>query len=165
MEIDEISKFIAPLTVGFIDAYLGSLLALRKFKREKIWDERRSIYKEVIESFEEIIFWCEYVRASHCGEPVIEGDVDFDSSLRKIARHSVSGGLFSSSKFQEVLKQAHAELYQVRFQINEESLPDLDTDRGRKEWLFILSKEIRSVSKKYLDQLINLAKDELPNLT
>ncbi|GAB1145654.1 MAG: hypothetical protein Sw2PiBPW_40910 [Shewanella algae] len=35
MEIDEISKFIAPLTVGFIAAYLGSLLALRKFKREK----------------------------------------------------------------------------------------------------------------------------------
>ncbi|WP_133087309.1 hypothetical protein [Shewanella algae] len=63
------------------------------------------------------------------------------------------------------MKQAHAELYQVRFQINEESMPDLDTDRGRKEWLFILPKEIRSVSKKYLDQLINLAKDELPNLT
>ena len=162
MEIDEISKFIAPLTVGFIAAYLGSLLALKKFKREKIWDERRSIYKEVIESFEKIIFWCEYVRASHCCEPVIESDVDFDSSLRKIARHSVSGGLFSSSKFQEVLEQAHAELYRVRFQINEESMPDLDTDRGRDEWLFILSKEIRDVSKKYLDQLINLAKDELP---
>jgi hypothetical protein len=162
VEIDEISKFIAPLTVGFIAAYFGSLLALRKFKREKIWDERRSIYKEVIESFEEIIFWCEYVRASHCCEPVIESDVDFDSSLRKIARHSVSGELFSSPKFQKVLKQAHSELYRVRFQINEESMPDLYTDSGRDEWLFILSKEIGGVSKKHLDRLINLAKDELP---
>lgn len=163
MEIDEISKFLAPLTVGFIAAYFGSLLALRKFKSEKVWDERRLIYKEVIESLEEILFWCEYVRASHCCEPVIDSDVDFDSSLRKIARHSVSGGLFSSSKFQESLKLAHAELHRVRFQINEESMPDLNTDHEREEWLFILSKEIRDVAKRHLDQLINLAKNELPN--
>ena len=133
VEIDEIFKFLAPLTVGFVAAYVGSLLALRKFKREKIWDERRAIYKEVIESLEEIVFWCEYVRATHCCEPVIESDVDFDSSLRNIARHSVSGGLFSSCRFQEVLEQANAELYRVRFQIKEESMPDLDSDYGRDE--------------------------------
>ncbi|WXG51719.1 MAG: hypothetical protein RNU03_12885 [Candidatus Sedimenticola sp. (ex Thyasira tokunagai)] len=79
MEIDAISKFLAPITVGFIAAYLGSVLALSKFKKEKLWDERRVIYKEVIESFEEIVFWCEYVRASHCCEPVIDSDISFES--------------------------------------------------------------------------------------
>lgn len=157
-----ISKFLLPLAVGLIAAYFGSLLAIKKFKREKIWDERRSIYKEVIESFEEIIFYCEYVRAINFCEPIIDNNVDIDSSLRKIAKYSVSGGMFCSEKFQGVLKQAYDELYRVRVQINEESLPDLNTESGRREWSVILFREISSVAKVYLEQLINVAKSELP---
>ncbi len=162
MEIDEISKFLSPITVGFIAAYLGSKLALEKFKKEKLWDERRSIYKEVIESFEELIHWSEYVRASHCCEPTIEEKIKFDESLRIISKHSVTGGLLLSQEFQETLEKANTQLHRVRFQINEESLPDLNTDRGRDEWLFILSSEIRKVVDEYMPKLISIAKNEIP---
>ena len=52
MAIDQISQYLSPITVGFVAAYLGSRLALNKFKQEKLWDERRAIYKEIIEAFE-----------------------------------------------------------------------------------------------------------------
>ncbi len=100
MEIDEISKFLSPITVGFIAAFLGSKFALDKFKKEKLWDERRAIYKEIIESFEELVYWSEYERASHFCEPTIEGDIKFHESLRTISKYSATGSLLLSDEFQ-----------------------------------------------------------------
>ena len=90
MEFDEILKYLSPITVGFVAAYLGSRLALNKFKQEKLWDERRAIYKEIIEAFEELGCWSEYKRASHCCEPTIEVSVKFDEPLRIISKHSAT---------------------------------------------------------------------------
>lgn len=162
MEIDAISKYLSPIAVGFIAAYLGSILALNKFKKEKLWEERRSIYKEIIEAFEELLYWSEYVRASHCCEPTIEGDIKFDESLRVIAKHSSTGGLFLSEDFQKKLEEAHVKLHRTRFQINEESLPDMNSERGQSEWMFVLSKEIRDVVSNFLPKLITIAKNEIP---
>ena len=162
MEIDEISKFLSPITVGFLAAYLGSLLALKKFKKEKLWDERRLIYKEVIEAFEELQAWSEYMRASHCCEPTIDVNTNFDESLRIISKCSAIGGLFLSIEFQKVLEEANLKLSQTRFQVKEESMPDMDSERGRADWTFILAKEISEVVGQYLPRLISLAKLEIP---
>jgi len=162
VEIDEIFKYLSPITVGFLAAYLGSLLALKKFKKEKLWDERRAIYKEVIEAFEELGSWSEYMRASHCCEPTINVDVNFDEPLRLISKRSAIGGLFLSEEFQKVLEEAHIKLSQIRFQINEESMPDMGSERERAEWLFILSKEINEAVNEYLPKLISIAKNEIP---
>ena len=162
MEIDEISKYLSPITVGFLAAYLGSLVALKKFKKEKLWDERRAIYKEVIEAFEELGCWSEYMRASHCCEPTINVNVNFDEPLRVISKRSAIGGLFLSEAFQKVLEEANIKLSQIRFQINEESMPDMDSERERADWLFILSKEIKEAVNEYLPKLISIAKEEIP---
>lgn len=162
MQIDEIYKYLSPITVGFVAAYLGSRLALNKFKQEKLWDERRAIYKEIIEAFEELGCWSEYIRASHCCEPTIEVNVKFDEPLRIISKHGATGGLFLSENFQIILKEANIKLSQTRFQINEESMPDMYSEQGRAEWLFVLSNQIREVVDHYLPKLISIAKKEIP---
>lgn len=162
MEIDEISKFLSPIIVGFIGAYFGSLLALNKFKKEKLWDERKSIYKEIIEAFEELSAWSEYMRSSHCCEPTISVKTTFDEPLRIISKRSAIGGLFLSKAFQEVLEEANLKLNQIRFQVNEESLPDIHSEQGRTEWLFILSKEVKVAIDDYLPRLMSIAKEEIP---
>lgn len=162
MAIDEISTYLSPITVGFVAAYFGSLLALNKFKQEKLWDERRAIYKEIIEAFEELGHWSEYIRASHCCEPTIEVSVKFDEPLRTISKHSATGGLFLSADFQIILEEANVKLSQTRFQINEESMPDMHSEQGRAEWSLVLSKEIKGVVDNYLPKLISVAKKEIP---
>lgn len=162
MQIDEISKYLSPITVGFVAAYLGSRLALNKFKQEKLWDERRAIYKEIIEAFEELGCWSEYIRASHCCEPTIEVNVKFDEPLRIISKHSATGSLFLSEDFQIILKKANIKLSQTRFQINEESMGDMHSEQDRAEWLFVLSKEVKVVVDNYLAKLISIAKKEIP---
>lgn len=162
MDIDEMSKYLAQISAIFLAAYLGSFLALKKFKKEKLWDERKAIYKEVIEAFEELKMWSEYMQASHCCEPTINVNFEFYEALRVISKRSAIGGLFLSEKFQKVLEEADVKLSQTRFQINEESMPDMDSERGRAEWLFILAREINEVVNEYLPKLISIAKEEMP---
>lgn len=162
MELGEISKYLSQITVGFVAAYLGSKLAINKFKQEKLWDERRFIYKEIIEAFEELGYWSEYIRASHCCEPTIEVSIQFDEPLRIISKHSATGDLFLSEGFQIILKEANIKLSQTRFQINEGRMQDENSEQVRAEWLFELSKEIREVVDSYLPKLISIAKKEIP---
>lgn len=115
------------MLVGFLAAYYGSVLALRKFKQEKTWNERREAYKEVIESLEELIHWSEQIRASHCCEPTIGGNANFDDALRRISKFSATGSLVFSEEFQTVLEKTNTQISKVRFEVNEESKPDMHT--------------------------------------
>ena len=103
MIYEDVFKWITPFVIGGTSAFLASWLALRKFKSEKTWDERRAAYKEVIESFEELAHWSEQVRASHFCEPTIGGEGKFDEPLRIISKYSATGSLLFSTKFQEIL--------------------------------------------------------------
>ena len=162
MIYEDIFKWITPFIIGGASAFLASWLALRKFKSEKTWDERRAAYKEVIESFEELAHWSEQVRASHCCEPTIGGKGKFDESLRTISKYSATGSLLFSTEFQEILDVANAEINRVRFQVDDESKPDMGSDREMSEWYFILAKEIRGIVDNSLPKLINTARSERP---
>ncbi|CAM5195084.1 hypothetical protein [Alishewanella longhuensis] len=162
MEIDAISSFLAPITVGFIAAYLGSRLALSKFKKEKLRDERKEIYKEIIEAFEELSCWSEYQRASHCCESTINVDVKYDEPLRVISKRSAIGGLFLSDAFQKRLSQANEKLVNIRFEIHEDSMPDMYTAEGRAEWLFTLAVGVKKIVDEHLLELISIARSEMP---
>jgi hypothetical protein len=158
----EFFKWFTPIIVGLISAYAASSLALKKFKKEKVWDERRAAYKEVIESIEEIIHWSEQVRASHCCEPTIGREGDLDGSLRNLAKYSATGALIFSDKFHEVLTDANSRIHRIMFQIDDESKPDLDSEREMAEWNFVLANEIRKVLEECLPELIRVAKSEQP---
>jgi hypothetical protein len=160
MDIDQISKYLAPVTVGFIAAYLGSQLALRKFKQEIIWSERRKYYKEVIEAFEELIHWSEQVRASHYCEPTIGGEAKFQESLRLISKCRFTGGFLAATEFQESVEELYTAIVKSRFQVEEDSRPDSDTEQGRAEWHLIQANEIRAIVEKDLPKLINIVNSE-----
>lgn len=162
MNYEELFKWITPIVVGLGSSFIASWLALRKFKSEITWDERRATYKDVIESFEELIHWAEQVRATHCCEPTISGEAKFYESLRCISKFSATGSLIFSSEFQEILEQANSQLHKIRFQIDDESRPDLGSEKEMAEWYFTLANEIRIIVEDSLPKLINIAKSERP---
>jgi hypothetical protein len=143
LEYAEFFKWFNPIVVGFISAASASLLTLRKFKQEKVWDERKSAYKEVIESIEELIYWSEQIRANHCCEPTIGVEANFDSSIRKISKFSATGSLIFSADFQKDLEQANSKIHRLIFEIDEESKPDLGSEREMADWDFSLANGIR----------------------
>ncbi|MGI2144482.1 hypothetical protein [Shewanella frigidimarina] len=157
MEYAEFFKWFNPIVVGFVSATLASQLALRKFKREKVWDEKRSAYKEVIESIEELIFWSEQVRANHCCEPTIAVEANFDSSIRKISKFSATGAFIFSTDFQKTLEQANSKIHRLIFKVDEESKPDLGSKREMADWHFGLANGIREILEELLPKLIEIA--------
>jgi hypothetical protein len=157
MDIDLLSKYLAPVTVGFVAAYLGSQLALSKFKKETIWFERRKYYKEVIEAFEELVHWSEQVRASHFFEPTIGGEAKFQESLRLISKCRLTGGFLAATEFQQAVEELYTAIVKSRFKVEEESRRDSDTDQVRAEWNLIQADEIRVIVEKGLPKLIKIA--------
>ena len=139
MNVEELFKWLTPIVVGFVSAYFASFLALKKSKKEKVWEERREKYKDVIESIEEIIHWAEHVRASHCCEPTIGSQSNVDEFIRKLAKYSTTGSLIFSDEFQSVLKNANLRIHRVMFEIDEDSKPDCGSERGMAEWRLALA--------------------------
>ena len=56
MDIDNI---ISTVLVGFVAAFLGSLVALRKFKKEKSWERKEKAYTEIIDALYDLLQHCE----------------------------------------------------------------------------------------------------------
>lgn len=164
MEYLEIAKLALPIVVGFLSAYAASLIALKKFKKEKFWDERRNAYAKVVSSFEELLYWAEQERAAHCCEPHISVASDPESALREIRRYSKIGSLHFSEQFYEELKEADIAISRAEFDIDQESIGDND-EQSQREWRFIRANKIREIVEGSLPALLRLAKNELPTKT
>lgn len=164
MDYLEITKLASPLVVGFLSAYGASLIALKKFKKEKFWDERRNAYAKVVGAFEELLYWAEQERAAHCCEPYISVASDPASALREIRRYSKIGSLQFSERFYEKLRKADIAISRAEFEIDEESIGDND-EQSQHEWRFIRANTIREIVEGSLPVLLRLAKNELPTKT
>ncbi|MFA5985283.1 MAG: hypothetical protein WC782_14805 [Methylococcaceae bacterium] len=164
MDYLEIAKLASPIVVGFLSAYAASLIALKKFKKEKFWDERRTAYAKVVSAFEELLYWAEQERAAHCCEPYISVASDPESALREIRRFSKIGSLQFSEQFYEKLKEADIAISSAEFDINEAGIGDND-EQSQHEWRFIRANTIREIVEGCLPELLKLAKNELPTKT
>ncbi len=57
--MEYIASFITPITIGFISAFFGSLVAIRKFKKEKLWERKEKAYGEIINALYDLLQHCE----------------------------------------------------------------------------------------------------------
>lgn len=57
--MDEFFKIVTPMFVGFISAFFGSLFAISKFKKEKLWERKEKAYSEIIDSLYDLLQHCE----------------------------------------------------------------------------------------------------------
>jgi len=161
----EIAKIAAPIIVGLISAYAATTLALKKSKKEKHWDEKRSAYNKVIQALEELQYWADKVRSEHCCEPSNSVEANQDEALREIQRYSKIGALIFTDAFHSALHEANSAINQVIFAVNEESLGDRNDEREMGEWRFHEAIEIRKIIDEYLPKMIAIAKNELPKTT
>ena len=157
---NEILKWIMPILIGAISALIASTLALRKFKKEKTWDDRRRSYKDIIEAFEELIYWAEEVRSEHFLEPQIGAQAKYYESLRTLSKYNATGSFVLSKKFHEELQAAYSKIQRLRFEIEEERKPDMGDDHELAKWRLILAKGIREISEESLPKLILTANNE-----
>lgn len=164
MDFLEVFKAITPLLIGFFSAYVGSLFALKKFKKEKLWDERRASYADVIQALEEILHWAEIVRAESFCEPCSSIAPKDDEALRKISKYAVTGELLFSNQFHSLLKDTDCRIKKITYEIHDAILGFRETPQEAQETYCLLAIEIRNIVNEALPQLIKFAKEELPKI-
>lgn len=156
-------KVLIPLVSSFIGAILGSYFALSKFKKEKIWDEKRELYSKVIIALEDISYWAEQTRAKHCCEYSNSTLSNVNESLREIQKLSVSGRLVMNQRFHDLLVQVNNELNKECFNAHENWQEN--SDNPYSDFNFRHAVSVKEIISGYLPKLIDIAKSELPKRT
>ena len=161
MDWVEITKIlIVPIIIGFISAFFGAKFAFKRYKEEKLWDERQKSYKIVIDAFEELTHWAEQNRASYFCEPYNNTETKYEESLRIISKYVAVGESIFSKEFYQVIVDADNALYRFRFEVNEESAGDRETERACAEWNLVLANGIGGITREHLLKLIQIAKKD-----
>lgn len=139
-------------------------IATRKFKRERLWQDKYESYQRVIESVEAIRYWGDETSSNAHMLPAV-GDFGgktsyefYASAQREVVKQTSVGTLLLSSSFVAKLKEFNTELNQERFTESEEHYYD---ERAASFGLGSHASKIRDISARYLSQLILLARKEL----
>ncbi len=158
--LEILKLFVIPVALAFSSAYFGAWFAIKKYKEEKLWDERQKSYKAVINAFEELIHWAEQERAIYFCEPYNSVESKYEESLREISRYAEAGELTFPKEFHQAIVDTNNALFRFRFEVNEDSLGDMETERDCVELALISANGIARIIREYLPKLIQIAKED-----
>ena len=161
IEVIKLTLGAASVVTGFAGAWFGAVLALRKNKQEKVWDEKRELYSRVIVASEDILYWAEQVRAERCGEYTNSIDSNVNESFREIEKSAVTGRLVMNDRFYGVLKSLNDKLQVENFRSHEDYLESMDNPSSDHRFRHALN--IRDIVSNHLESLIDAAKEDMPN--
>jgi len=146
-------------------AALGALwVATRKFRRERLWQDKYVSYQRVIEAVEAIRYWGEEVSSDAHMLPAI-GDFGgktpyefYAAAQREVVKQASVGTLLLSAQFVAKLGEFNSKLYQARFAESEEHYDDeSDAHFGYGSH----ASKVSAIADTYLSQLISLARKDL----
>ena len=165
--INPIKDVLIPISA----ALLGLWIATRKFKHERIWQEKYAAYQRVLESIEVIRYWGDEMASDAYMEPTVnwydgKSPNDFYASAeREIVKQISIGTILLSKNFTSVLSEFYKELYKENYSAQEiytESYHEYQhdsqaavIDHGRH------AAETRNIADKYLPTLVKLARKDL----
>lgn len=156
---------VTTLILPFIAAFFGSLIAMLKFKKERLWQEKYKAYQEILNSAETIKLWATEMARSSYLMPTInffDGKKPYEAyseARRQVSKYICVGKLLISEDVRERLEKMENEIYSEEFRANEDDFTD---DPSEKERLFGQhARKIERIIDKYLPDIIKNAKSDL----
>jgi len=152
------------LLVPALAALAGLWLATRKFKREKLWQEKYVSYQKVLESIEAIRYWGDEISAEVHMLPTVgwfdgKDSKDFYAEAkREVAKQITIGTVLLSEPFVLKLAEFQQELFTQTYEASE----DFHEDEQEADFAYAQhASQIRGIADKYLPELINIARSDL----
>lgn len=162
----EFLKSINPFKDVFLPfaiAWLGFWLASRKFKKEKMWQEKYDVYKEIVSSAEAISYWSEQARNESVMLPTI-GWFDgkkphefYAEAKRRLTKHAAVGNLLISKECVDLLSAFLSEIFKEEFRAEDERSHDQNDDEDFR----VHVSEINKIAMQYLPKIIDKARKDL----
>lgn len=109
--LEDLYKYIAAIIIGFVSAYCGSFFAVKKFKKEKLWERKEKAYTEIINALYDMLQHCE-IRKEDYGQGTglnekreTEIRNAYNTSYWKIKKATDIGAFVISKKAHSVLME------------------------------------------------------------
>ncbi|MCO7247212.1 hypothetical protein [Halomonas sp. Mc5H-6] len=123
----EIPAWFISFCTALLAAFLGSMLAIWKFKKEKVWQEKYQAYQDILSALEAMVLWanetyCRQKMIPTKGTQAIEGGnwPSFSEARRVIAKTTCIGSLLLPEKVIEELVALEGDLWNENFRADEE---------------------------------------------
>lgn len=158
-----IVSWLTSFATALFAAFIGSYLALRKFKKEKIWQEKYNAYHEILSAIQNMKHWATETYSSCLCLPTIanskgqEFHRGYAEARRCIAKHIDIGKLLISEEVANKLDELNQLLWKEDFRFGDEGIDDSNYHHELSEHAGNLLKIIDD----RLEEIIKLAKKEL----
>jgi len=162
--MSEIPSWLITFFVTLLAAYFGSLLALNKFKIEKLWQEKYNSYQEILNALEALILWANETYCSNklipsIGTSKLEGVLSFPEARRVLAKNTCIGKLLISSEVITELESLEQELWDEQFRADEECFhPNTFEEQ---DFYATHAENVKNIVQPRLDKIVNFAKTDL----
>lgn len=150
--------------IPMVAAYAAIWLALKKFKKERLWQEKYAAYQEVLASIEALSFWAEQAVAEGSMLPTLQGAAvtslqdDYSNAKRRLVKHATIGRLLLSPKMIEFLERVNEELFQEAYRANEDHA---ETPFEQDMIFHNHAKEVQSIVARVLPKIVEHARRDL----
>jgi len=160
----EIPSWLITFIVTLLAAFFGSLVALRKFKKEKLWQEKYNSYQEVLNALEALILWADETYSSNklipsIGTSTLEGVQSFPAARRVLAKTTCIGKLLISKDAITELEAIEQELWDEEFRASEECFHPNTWEE--QEFYATHAENVKKIVKPRLEKIICFAKSDL----
>lgn len=116
----QIADWLFTVAAASVAAYVGSMFALGKEKKEKIWTQKQEAYLNIIDALHNLIIWTEEEYSVNFPTPlpnsgkekINEFRIDKDKSIQILKKHVHRSNLILSKTASEKLESILAEYFQ-----------------------------------------------------
>ncbi len=124
----EIPVWFISFCTALLAAYFGSFLAIKIFKKEKIWQEKYQAYQDILSALEAMLLWADetYCRQKMIptkGTQGVEGGnwPSFSEARRAIAKTTCIGNLLLPTEVIDELEALESDLWNENFRAGDEA--------------------------------------------
>lgn len=157
-------NLLKDLLVPALAALAGSLLATRKFRQERLWQEKYAAYQRVLGSIEAIRYWGDEAAADVHMLPTVgwfdgkDAQEFYAQAKREVTKQASIGTVLLSEEFVAELAVFQTELFGLAHAASEEHHED---DRDQHFAFGDHASEVRSLADRALPKLIRLARKDV----
>jgi hypothetical protein len=157
-------NLIKDLVVPAVAALMAIWLATRKFKKERLWQDKYSAYQRVLESIEAVRYWADEASSEVAMLPTIgwfNGKTSsefYAEAKREISKQTTIGTLLLSEPFVEKLNAFQTDLFGQTHIASEDHH---ENEREAHSAFGDHATAVRSLADKYLPELLQLARKDL----
>lgn len=152
------------IVVPAMAAWGALWIAMRKFKHERLWQDKYASYQRVLEAVEAIRYWGDEVSSETHMLPSV-GHFDgktpaevYAAAQREVVRQTTVGTLLLSREFISKLRKFSSDFYDERYSESDEHYDD---DRDEHLAYGNHATRVRKIADAYLSELVALAREDL----